>query len=187
MRRFIDGLGWILFLLLAAVALVFYNTNYHPQAMRINRLRTEIAMWTEQVQALRDSLADTAPAADTAFSATLLVDVLFPSTESLRLSTLGEQTLRSYIPQIQATTGRIFVIGHTDNSPVPASLRNRYPTNWELGAARATAVASTLVAWGVPSTRIRVVSAAATEAVTTGTTPASLAGNNRVQILVCGQ
>lgn len=187
MRRFFDGLGWILFLLLAAGALVFYNISYHPQAQQIRRLRTEIDMWTGQVQLLRDSLADIAPRADTAFSTTLLANLLFSSTESLRLSNLGEQTLRSHIPALQATTGIILVIGHTDNSPVPSHLRDRYPTNWELGAARAAAVANALIAWGVPPARIRVVSAAGTEPVSEGTTLASRASNNRVQILVLRQ
>lgn len=34
---------------------------------------------------------------------------------------------------------KIHVIGHTDNVPIRASARNRFPSNWELSTARATA------------------------------------------------
>ena len=35
----------------------------------------------------------------------------------------------------------IKIEGHTDNVPIGGELKNKYPTNWELSAARATAVA----------------------------------------------
>lgn len=35
----------------------------------------------------------------------------------------------------------IRIEGHTDNIPIGGELKNKYPTNWELSAARATAVA----------------------------------------------
>ena len=35
----------------------------------------------------------------------------------------------------------IRIEGHTDNIPISGELKNRYPTNWELSTARATAVA----------------------------------------------
>ncbi|MEO0074172.1 MAG: OmpA family protein, partial [candidate division WOR-3 bacterium] len=91
---------------------------------------------------------------------------------------------RRPIPKMQATAGTILIIGHTYNGPVPASLRQRYPTNWDLGAARAAAVAKAIAAWGVSASRIRVVSAAGNEPLSPGNTPADRANNNRVQILI---
>jgi chemotaxis protein MotB len=38
----------------------------------------------------------------------------------------------------------IRIEGHTDNKPIVGELREKYPTNWELSTARATAVARTL-------------------------------------------
>ena len=35
----------------------------------------------------------------------------------------------------------IRIEGHTDNVPIGGDLKNKYPTNWELSVARATAVA----------------------------------------------
>lgn len=41
----------------------------------------------------------------------------------------------------QVKDRQIVIEGHTDNVPVGPSLRAKYPTNWELSASRATAVA----------------------------------------------
>jgi outer membrane protein OmpA-like peptidoglycan-associated protein len=184
MRRFFDSLGWILFLLLAAAALVFYNVAYRPQADRISRLKTEISMWTAQVQSLTDSIDRSNPAADTAFRATLLYDVLFAAADSFRVCQSGEQALRGHVPELRGTNGEVFVIGHTDNTPVPERLRARCPTNWEFAAAKAAGVASALIGWGVPASRIRVVSAADTRPVADNATATARAANRRVQLVV---
>jgi type VI secretion system protein ImpK len=42
---------------------------------------------------------------------------------------------------LESTEGRILITGHTDNQPIFTS---RYPSNWHLSLARATAVANTL-------------------------------------------
>jgi len=42
---------------------------------------------------------------------------------------------------LNAKDQAIRIEGHTDNVPIGADLANRYPTNWELSVARATAVA----------------------------------------------
>src|SRR5437016_5725204 len=39
----------------------------------------------------------------------------------------------------QLSNLKIHVIGHTDNVPIKAAARNRFPSNWELSTARATA------------------------------------------------
>ena len=41
----------------------------------------------------------------------------------------------------EITDKDIRIEGHTDNVPIGGELKNKYPTNWELSAARATAVA----------------------------------------------
>ncbi|WP_432455112.1 type VI secretion system protein TssL, long form [Agarivorans sp. QJM3NY_29] len=42
---------------------------------------------------------------------------------------------------LESTSGRILITGHTDNQPIFTS---RYPSNWHLSLARATAVANTM-------------------------------------------
>ncbi len=53
----------------------------------------------------------------------------------------GQKVLRRVAETIRANPDRAFEIaGHTDDDPVAGKLAERYPTNWELSAARATNV-----------------------------------------------
>jgi chemotaxis protein MotB len=56
---------------------------------------------------------------------------------------------------LQKTEDRtIEVQGHTDNVPIVGALAKKYPTNWELSAARAVNVARYLQQSGVEPTRL---------------------------------
>jgi chemotaxis protein MotB len=46
------------------------------------------------------------------------------------------------------------VVGHTDNVPIGKSMLGQYPSNWDLSAARATAVVRFLESAGVPPERM---------------------------------
>ena len=46
------------------------------------------------------------------------------------------------------------VDGHTDRVPISSNLSARFPSNWELSAARALSVVKFLVSRGVPSKRL---------------------------------
>ena len=46
------------------------------------------------------------------------------------------------------------VDGHTDRVPISAALSERFPSNWELSAARALSVVKFLVSRGLPSGRL---------------------------------
>ena len=49
----------------------------------------------------------------------------------------------------------VIVEGHTDSQPIPKSLKNFFPTNWELSAARASSVVNYLISQGVNSGRLQ--------------------------------
>ena len=49
----------------------------------------------------------------------------------------------------------VIVEGHTDSQPIPKSLKNYFPTNWELSAARASKVVNYLIKKGVNSGRLQ--------------------------------
>ncbi len=49
----------------------------------------------------------------------------------------------------------VIVEGHTDSQPIPKSLKNYFPTNWELSAARASSVVNYLISQGVNSGRLQ--------------------------------
>jgi chemotaxis protein MotB len=67
-------------------------------------------------------------------------EVLFDSGESA-LKPEGIAILRKVGSVLKKAEGRtIEVQGHTDNVPIRGALAQKYPTNWELSAARATNV-----------------------------------------------
>lgn len=69
----------------------------------------------------------------------ILDHVLFDSGEAA-VKSEGQEILRRLAAVLAAHTNRaIHVIGHTDNVPIRASARGRFPSNWELSTARATA------------------------------------------------
>jgi len=49
----------------------------------------------------------------------------------------------------------VIVEGHTDSQKIPKELKNYFPTNWELSAARASSVVNYLIEQGVNSGRLQ--------------------------------
>ncbi|ACI98432.1 OmpA family protein [Rhodospirillum centenum] len=106
--------------------------------------------------------------------------VLFRS-GSAALETAGTAVLDRLVPMLARMPGTITVEGHTD--PV-AIATTRFPSNWELSAARAAAVVRHLVAAGVPAQRLRATGLADSRPLTTD--PARWAMNRRVEIVIDG-
>ena len=74
------------------------------------------------------------------------------------------------------------VEGHSDNVPIGPGLIEQYPSNWELAAARAAAVARALVDEGIPPDRLVVVSYGESKPTARNDTAAGRARNRRVRI-----
>jgi chemotaxis protein MotB len=69
----------------------------------------------------------------------ILDRILFDSGEAV-LKPEGEAILEKIASILtQYPNRQVHVIGHTDNIPIRASARSRFPSNWELSTARATA------------------------------------------------
>ncbi len=76
-------------------------------------------------------------------------DVLF-ETGAADLLPDGKKAVSEVAMTLRNVGGRRFqVAGHTDNAPITAATKKRYPSNWELSADRAIAVVKLLVANGV--------------------------------------
>jgi chemotaxis protein MotB len=73
--------------------------------------------------------------------------------------------------------------GHADSTPPGPTIKERWPSNWELSSARAAAVIRFLVEQGVAESRFELVSYAATRPVAPNDTPQSRARNRRVIIV----
>jgi chemotaxis protein MotB len=140
---------------------------------RINRLEFELALASEGGRTVEVILAD---------------HLFSPASADLteagarRLDRVGEMLS-------EALPGRRFRIeGHSDNVPVGPGLRDRYPSNWELSAARASAVARYLIEnHDVAASDLEVLGFAETRPVAPNTTPEGRSRNRRVRIAVLPQ
>ena len=82
---------------------------------------------------------------------------------------------------LRGTRTLVRVEGHTDSTPISTA---RYPSNWELSSARASAVLAQLVARGIESTRLSVAGYASERPVADNSTPEGRALNRRVDLVV---
>jgi chemotaxis protein MotB len=79
----------------------------------------------------------------------------------------------------------IRIEGHTDNVPIGSNIRETYPTNWELGAARAVNVVKYLEHMaGVDPLRLSAVSYGQYRPKATNRTSAGRAKNRRIEIVL---
>lgn len=89
--------------------------------------------------------------------------------------------LRKIIPILRTHSAPVSVEGHTDNVPIRTA---RFPSNWELSAARATVVLRYLIANGVPAGQVRAVGYADTRPVVANDTAEGRSTNRRVNLVV---
>ena len=68
------------------------------------------------------------------------VDRILFDSGSAKINKEGRQLLSTFAESIKHNNQNIVVEGHTDNVPIGAELREKYPTNWELSVARSAAV-----------------------------------------------
>ena len=78
----------------------------------------------------------------------------------------------------------IRIEGHTDNKPIVGSLTQRYPTNWELSAARAINVARYLQKQGIEPTKLSAAAFSEFKSVADNSTLEGRAKNRRIEIVL---
>jgi len=78
----------------------------------------------------------------------------------------------------------IRIEGHTDNVQISRALAQRYPTNWELSAARAINVARYLQDQGIDPMNLSAVAYGEWKPVATNDTPEGRAKNRRIEIVL---
>ena len=85
---------------------------------------------------------------------------------------------------MKTADGNIIVSGHTDNIPISTS---RFPSNWELSAARSAAVVHHLVSKeNIDANRLQIRAHAETKPLFTNYTEESRGKNRRVEISILG-
>lgn len=106
--------------------------------------------------------------------------ILFESSQA-SLTDSGETLLKDLADVLEQASGLIFIEGHTDNRPIKTP---QFPSNWELGSARATSVLHYLSTQGLDSGRMRAVTYADTMPIADNSTPEGREKNRRVSILI---
>jgi len=107
-------------------------------------------------------------------------NVLFKSSEA-DLTASGGTLLKRLVPLFKQSVGLILIEGHTDNIPIKTA---QFPSNWELGASRATSVLHFLVLQQLDSNRLRAITYADTMPIADNSTEEGRKKNRRVNILI---
>lgn len=110
--------------------------------------------------------------------------LLYPSGVA-ELSAGGRDVLRRVSDSLKNNPSvRVIVEGHTDDDPIGGALAKRYPTNWELSAARSVNVIRYLAGQGVAESRFESRAFSSTRPVAPNASSASKAKNRRIELLL---
>ncbi len=118
----------------------------------------------------------------------ILDRILFDSGEA-DLKPDGAEVLRKVAAILaQHPTLKVHVVGHTDDVPIRPAARKRFPSNWELSTARATAAVRFLTEQaGVDPRRLGAVGYGEFRPVAENTTPEGRARNRRIAITILSE
>ncbi len=140
--------------------------------------------WQERVHQVLDSLKlrdDIALTLEDEFVSLQIEDRMLFDSGRAQLKPEGRAVLDKLLPVFEMAAGTILVEGHTDNVPIG---NTQFPSNWELGASRATSVVKYLVSKGMPQNRLRAISYADTKPVASNDDEAGRQKNRRVAMLL---
>ena len=97
----------------------------------------------------------------------------------------GLEVLKRVVEILKTVTDKIIrVEGHTDNVPIAGSLAKRYPTNWELSAARAINITRYLEKEGLDPALLSAAAFGEYQPVADNETPEGRAKNRRIAIIL---
>jgi chemotaxis protein MotB len=162
---------------------------------RIDDLQKEKDAVLQTHQSLEDEMRAALESRDVTISqlqgkltVNILDRVLFDSGEA-DLKPDGTAVLRKVAAILAAHPKlTVHVIGHTDNVPIRPSARSRFPSNWELSTARATAAVRFLTEKaGVDPRRLGAVGYGEFRPVADNSTPEGRARNRRIAITILSE
>jgi chemotaxis protein MotB len=115
-----------------------------------------------------------------------LPDKLLFAVGRAELSEEGRPVLKKIALMLESSLRDCAVVveGHTDDLPIARALQYKYPTNWELSAARASAAVVFLIERGVAPGRLSAVGRGETDAVADNETEQGRAANRRIDIII---
>lgn len=140
----------------------------------VGSLKGEIEAGEIQIRRMQDRL-----------SVNLVEKILFDSGKAA-LKQSGVQVLRKVGAELaKIKDKRIQIEGHTDNVPIGGVLKERFPSNWELSAARAMAVVHFLQnEVGIAPVRLSAAAYGEYQPASTNETVEGKAANRRIEIVI---
>jgi chemotaxis protein MotB len=153
--------------------LLYMNSTYQ----QLNQsLQSEVSANQVQIKQLQNRL-----------QVTMVNAILFPE-GGWELNQNGRQELNKVIPALQGISGKQIVIqGYTDNEPILAPLAQRFPSNWDLAAARAVQVVRYLEAQGIDPNELSAVSFGKYHPMAPNDSPQGRSQNRRINITIQDQ
>jgi chemotaxis protein MotB len=136
----------------------------------VSDLQQEVATGRIEIEQLREGLR-----------VNMAQEILF-RLGSARLNPEGQRVLRTVALRLENLPNRIEVQGHTDDLPIHGQLARRFPSNWELGGARAARVLQLFVEVGLEPARLHATSFGATRPIASNETAEGRARNRRIEI-----
>ena len=137
-----------------------------------NLFATEMEAASLDMELLRDGIEIELPA-----------DLLFES-GSLTVKADANEFGMKLVDYLKGNDYLVFVTGFTDSQNPIGSLAQRYPTNWELSAARAALAVRFMVGEGLSNDRFWAVGRAANDPVASNSTAEGRAKNRRLRLVL---
>lgn len=114
-----------------------------------------------------------------------MADAILFDTGRAEVTAHGLTVLQKVVDVVTTVRDRMFLIeGHTDNATVRGALINKYPTNWELSAARAVSVTRFLQEQGVEPDLLMAVAYGEYRPVAPNDSVEGKAKNRRIEIIL---
>lgn len=136
----------------------------------VNDLKGELKANQIKIQEMKDGV-----------TVNLSNEILF-SSGSAELNKVGEEVITRVSPRFKDIPHQIVVAGFTDNIPIRGTLLEKYPSNWELAAARAASVVKLLEKSGIDSYKLIAVSFGENQPVASNDTEDGRRQNRRIEI-----
>ncbi len=175
--------------------LALLKTQLAQEQSLIDNLQKEKDAFTQAQKKLEDQMRNELQSKDITISelqgkltVNILDRILFDSGEAV-LKAEGEKILQQIANVLKQYPNRqIHVIGHTDNVPIKALARNRFPSNWELSTARANAAVRFLSeSGGVDPRRLGAVGYGEFHPIADNSTAEGRAKNRRIALVVLSE
>jgi len=114
-----------------------------------------------------------------------MVDAILFDSGKAEVKPEGQAVLQKVVSILKDVKDKaIRTEGHTDNVPITGGLAKKYPTNWELSAARAINVTRYLKEQGIDPAHLSAVAYGESKPVASNDTPEGKAKNRRIEIIL---